>query len=239
MPGRRVPLEEHLVAGLAVVLAVEEVVEADLVQAGRGGVGGDVPAHAEAGPVGPGHHDGGVPPDVGADPPLDVLVAGEPRLALGRDRVDVVGAAQARHADLLLTGPLQQPEHHVPGPGPATGAHHAVERVDPVPGLVRVDVRQLRGQPVADDGETLASGSHGMSSPSAGRAAGGRHVRSVRAAGHRPVVQGWSRPILVPALRKRTCLPAGNRHRRSLVLRWRQDIRPWCPVVPGARLGTR
>ena len=40
---RRVPLEEHLVAGFAVVLAVEEVVEADLVQAGRGGVGGDVP----------------------------------------------------------------------------------------------------------------------------------------------------------------------------------------------------
>ncbi len=32
---RRVPLEEHLVAGLAVVLAPEEVVEADLVQAGR------------------------------------------------------------------------------------------------------------------------------------------------------------------------------------------------------------
>ena len=184
----RVPLEEHLVAGLAVVLAAEEVVEADLVQAGRRGVGGDVPAHAEAGPVGPGHHDGRVPPDVGADPPFHVLVAREPRLALRRDRVDVVGAAQARHADLLLTRPLQQPEHHVPGPGPAAGAHHAVERVDPVPGFVRVDVRQLRGQPVADDGETLASGSHGVFLAFAGRAAVGRHVRSVRG--------GWSPPGL-------------------------------------------
>ncbi len=45
---RRVALEEHLVAGLAVVLAAEEVVEAHLVQAGGRGVGGDVAAHAQA-----------------------------------------------------------------------------------------------------------------------------------------------------------------------------------------------
>ena len=159
--GRRVALEEDLVAGLAVVLAAEEVVEADLVQAGRRGVGGDVPADAEAGPVGAGDHDRRVPPDIGADPALDVLVAGEPRLALGRDRVDVVGAAQAGHADLLLAGALQQPEHDVPGPGPATGADDVVEGLHPLPGLVRVDVRQLGGQAVADDGEALASGGHG------------------------------------------------------------------------------
>src|SRR5262249_2364828 len=133
---RRVALEEDLVPGLAVVLAAEEVVEPDLVQAGRRGVGSDVAAHAEAGPVGTGHHDGGVPADVGADAPLDVLVAGEPGLALGRDRVDVVSAAQARHADLLLPGPLEQAQHNVPRPGPAAGADDVVERVDPLPGLV-------------------------------------------------------------------------------------------------------
>nr|BFE81828.1 hypothetical protein GCM10020093_044290 [Planobispora longispora] len=76
-----VALEEDLVAGLAVVLAAEEVVEAHLVERRGGGVGGDVPADVGA-RVGPGHHDRGVPPDVGADPPLDVLVAGEPGLAL-------------------------------------------------------------------------------------------------------------------------------------------------------------
>ena len=155
--GSRVALEEHLVTGLAVVLAVEEVVEPHLVQAGRGGVGGDVAADPQPRPVGPGHHHRGVPPDVGPDPPLDVLVAGEPGLALGRDRVDVVGAAQPGHAHLLLARALEQLEHDVPGPGAAPGPDDVVERVDPLSGLVRVDVRQLGGQAVADDREALAS----------------------------------------------------------------------------------
>ena len=159
--GRGVALEEDLVAGLAVVLAAEEVVEADLVQAGRRGVGGDVAADAEARAVGAADHDRRVPPDVGADAALDVLIAGEPGLALGRDGVDEVGAAQAGHADLLLTGPLQQPEHDVPGPGPAVGPDDVIEGLHPFPGLVRIDVRQLGGQSVADDGEALASGGHG------------------------------------------------------------------------------
>ena len=158
---RRVALEEDLVPGLAVVLAAEEVVEPDLIQAGGRGVGGDVAAHAEAGPVGAGHHDGGVPPDIGADAPLGVLVAGEPGLALGRDRVDEVGAAQAGDADLLFPGPLEQAQHDVPRPGPAAGAHDVVERVDPFPGLVRVDVRELRREAVANDREALASSGHG------------------------------------------------------------------------------
>src|SRR5579859_2145291 len=151
----------------AVVLAPEEVVEADLVQAGRAGVGGDVPAHTHARAVLAGDHDRGVPPDVGPDPPLDVLVAGEPRLTLGRDRVDVVGTAQAGHPDLLLARPLEQAEHDVPGAGPASGAHDRIERLDPFARLVRVDVGQLGRQPVADDGELLTSGSHGVASPSA------------------------------------------------------------------------
>ncbi len=159
--GSRVTLDENLVARL-VILAAEEMVEADLVEAGRRGVGGDVPADPEARPVGPRHHDGGVPANVGADPPLGVLVTGEPRLPLGRDGVDVVRAAQARHADLLLPGPFQQPEHDVPGAGPAPAADDAVEGLNPFPGLVRVDIRQLSGQTVADNGEALASGGHGV-----------------------------------------------------------------------------
>ena len=107
-------LEVHLVAASRrEVLAAEEVVEADLVE-GRGGrVRGDVAADAD-GLVRSGHHDRRVPADVGADPPLDVLVAGEPWLALGRDRVDVVGAAQRGHADLPLAGALEQLEHEEP-----------------------------------------------------------------------------------------------------------------------------
>src|SRR5262249_53907752 len=86
----------------------------------------------------------------------------------GRDRVDVVRAAQAGHAHLLFTGPLQQPEHHVAGAAAAACPDHRVERLDPFAGLFGVDVGQLAGQAVADDREALASGGHGGSSPSYG-----------------------------------------------------------------------
>ena len=148
--GGAVPLDVDLVAAAGGVLALEEVVEADLVEAGGGLVGGDVTADLEALAVGAGDHHGGVPPDEGPDPPLDVLVAGEPGLPLGRDRVDVVGAAQGRHPDLGLPGPLEQPQHHVARALAAALADQGVERVDPVGGLVGVDVRELGRQPLVD-----------------------------------------------------------------------------------------
>src|SRR5215831_426756 len=107
--------------------------------------------NAKSRTVRPGNHDGSVPPDVGPDPALGVLIAREPGLALGRDRVDVVRAAQARDADLLLARPFEQPEHDVSGPGAAAGPHHVVEGFQPLPGLVWVYVGKLGGQAVADD----------------------------------------------------------------------------------------
>ena len=150
--GGGVALDVDLVAAAGVVLAAEEVVEADLVEAGRGLVGRDVAADLEARAVGVGDHHRGVPADEGADAALDVLVAGEPRLALGRDGVDVVGAAQRRHADLLLAGPLEQPQHHVARAVAAAVVDQRVERVEPVLGLVGVDVGQLGRQALVDDG---------------------------------------------------------------------------------------
>ncbi len=142
--GGGVALDEDLVARLPVVLAAEEVVEADLVERSCGRVGGDVAA--DVGPrVGPVHHDGRVPPDVGADAALDVLVAREPGLALGRDRVDVVGAAQARHPDLSFPGTFEQPEHQIAGAGAPLGLDDVVERFEPFLGLARIDIRQLAG----------------------------------------------------------------------------------------------
>jgi hypothetical protein len=149
--GGGVALEVDLVAAARVVLAAEEVVEAHLVQRGGGGVGGDVPADGDTGPLGAVHHDRGVPADVRPDPPLDVLVAGEPRLPLRRDGVDVVGAAQRRDADLLLTAALQHPQHQVAGPALAAVVDGAVQRLQPLPGLVGVGVDELAGESVGDD----------------------------------------------------------------------------------------
>ena len=103
---RGVTLDEDLVAEASVALAPEEVVEADLVERGRAGVGGEVAADALGAGVGPDHHGRGVPADVGPDPALLVLVAGEPRLGVGRDGVDVRGGDGGREVDLLGPGPL-------------------------------------------------------------------------------------------------------------------------------------
>jgi hypothetical protein len=104
MPGGGVALEEDVVAAAGVVLAAEEVVHPDLVERGRRGIGRDVAADADAGPLRPVHHDGGVPAD-----PAPVSGAPCPRRRGTRarapaDRVDVVGRRQRGHPDLLAAG---------------------------------------------------------------------------------------------------------------------------------------
>jgi hypothetical protein len=137
--GRGMTLEEDLVAE-AVGLAAEEVVEADLVEARGRRIRRDVPADPDLGPVRAADHDRGVPPDVRADPPLDVLVTGELRLALGRDRVDVVGRPQRRDADLLRPRTLEHLEDQVARPGAPLALDDLVQRREPLTGLVGIDV---------------------------------------------------------------------------------------------------
>jgi len=156
--GGGVALEVDLIAGLAVVLAPEEVVEPDLVQAGRRGVGGQVAADAFGVLVGPDHHHGGVPPHVGPDAALDVLVAREPRLELGRDGVHVGGGDGGREADLRLPGPLQQARQEVAGPGLAAGLDDGIEAVQPLLRLDRVDIGELVDEAVEDHASILSRG---------------------------------------------------------------------------------
>jgi hypothetical protein len=139
----RVALVEDLVARLAVVLAPEEVVEADLVQACRRGVGREVAADPGELAVRPQDHGGRVPADQPPDPPLDLLVAREERLLLGADRVDVAGLGERRQPDLELACALQQLVDEEPGTGFAGLLDDLVEGFHPILGFVRVDVRQL------------------------------------------------------------------------------------------------
>ena len=153
--GGRVALDEQLVAAAGVVLAAEEVVVADLVEAGGRGVRRDVAADLEALAVGRRHHHRGVPADQAPDLALHLLVAGEPRLALGRDGVDEVGAAQRGHADLLLAGALEEAQHDVAGAVATVGGGEVVEGVEPLLGLLGIDVRELGGQALVDDRTAL------------------------------------------------------------------------------------
>ena len=115
--------------------------------------------------VGPDHHHRRVPADEGADAPLDVLVAREPRLLLGRDGVDVRRADRGREADLRLAGPLEQLGEQEAGAGLAVRVDDGVEAVEPLLRLDRVDVGQLVDEAVEDHGPILASDARGMMRP--------------------------------------------------------------------------
>src|SRR5207248_2489314 len=138
--------------------------EAHVVERGGGGERGDVAADADTRALGAGDHDGRVPPGGVQDPALDLLVAREERLVLGRDGVDVVRAAHLGDGHALLTGPLDQPEHEVAGAFPASLIDGCVERVEPFLGLFWIEIRDLAGKAANDDRVSIGSGSHAVPS---------------------------------------------------------------------------
>ena len=133
-------LVEDLVGAPRVVVPVEEVVVAHLVERGGGGVGRDVPADGDPWTLGAVHRDGRVPAQPGPVATLDLFVARELRLVLGRDRVDVVGRRDHGDAELQLLGALEEAQHDLPGAFAALRGGDGVERLLPFGGLVGVGV---------------------------------------------------------------------------------------------------
>src|SRR2546430_1705770 len=101
-------LEEDLIARRAVVLAAEEVVEADLIEARRRGVRREVTADALEVVVRAHDHRDRGPADKPPDVELHLLVAGEVRLLLRRDRVDVPRLRERGQSDVEHPRPLEQ-----------------------------------------------------------------------------------------------------------------------------------
>ena len=146
--GGGVALEVDVIAGPTVVLAAEEPVEPHLVEGGRGGEGGEVTPDAVGRLVGVYYHCRGVPPDEGPDAAFDVLVAREPRLVLGGNRVDVRGPGWRGVADVQLTCPFHELGQHVAGAAAARAVDHGVKGVDPLLRLGRIGIGELVGETV-------------------------------------------------------------------------------------------
>src|SRR2546421_3489751 len=98
--------------------------------------------------VRPGDHHDRVPTDERADAALEVLVAWEPRLLLGWDRVDVRRRDRRGDADALLPRPFHEPGQEVARAGLPADVDDRVERVEPLARLRRIDVRDLMHEPV-------------------------------------------------------------------------------------------
>ena len=154
-------LEVDLVCAAVGVVAPEEVVEPHLVQRRGGGVGRDVPADAEAGPLRAVDHHGRVPADVGPDPALDVLVAGERWLGGGGDRVDVVGVAVSRGDHVALLGPVQDAQHELAGADATGVVDDRVHGVKPFLCLGWIGVGRLEINDASVSRLTLQLGAHG------------------------------------------------------------------------------
>ena len=102
--GRRVGLEEDLVAVVSVARSPEEMVEADFVEIADRSVRGDVAAEGLVRRVGAHDHGHGVPPDDVADPVFEFVASGIGWLLCGRDGVDVGRVLGERKPYALAAG---------------------------------------------------------------------------------------------------------------------------------------
>ena len=142
--GRRVALEENHVAVVALAPALEEVVEAHLVQRGRRRERRDVSADAVAQLVGADDHRQRVPPHEALDAALEGLIARKCRLLRGRDAVDVGRVRRKRQAVAALPRMKFELAEQLGRAGDAAAAlDDVVERFLPFPGLDRLDGRVL------------------------------------------------------------------------------------------------
>src|SRR5581483_3189022 len=146
--GRRVPLDEDLVPESTLILAVKEVVEADLIERGCGGVGGQMAADAIEAAVGAGHHHGCVPAHEITDPTLEIFVARIERLVRDGDGVDVVGADDAGQVETEALGSLENAQHHASGASSAAILGEGVDGVGPLLQLLSIRVRELADESV-------------------------------------------------------------------------------------------
>ena len=142
--GRAVALHEDEVAAVVLGRGVPEVHEADVVERGRRLEARDVAAELRALLVGPQDDGERVPADVGADPVLDRAVARVPRLAVGRDGVDVGRVRRVGHRRAPAARPADQLIQQVRGAVLPLDLDHPLEALQPLPGLDGIGV----GRPV-------------------------------------------------------------------------------------------
>src|SRR5439155_22721522 len=129
----------------------------DFVQRRGGRIRREVTAEAVEAVVRAVDHDGRGPTDERPDAAREVLVAPEPRLLFGRDRVDVVRLHHQRDGDALLAGAFHQPREEIVRPGLAPDVDDRVERLQPLGGLLPVDVRQLVDRSVDEHAASVST----------------------------------------------------------------------------------
>jgi len=136
-------LEEDLISSAGVILAAEEMVEADFVQTGRRGVCSKVTPDADLQLVCAKDGRSCVPPDDLADPKLELFIAWVIGLLLWRNRVHVIGLYKRRQTDLALASTEQNSVQKMAGSGFAVVLDDVAQGLEPLCGLVRIRIWKL------------------------------------------------------------------------------------------------
>ncbi len=136
---RRMALDIDHVAGECIGAAAEEMIEADVVQHRRGGIGGDMPAHVRM-LAGAQHHRHRVPADQRIQFALQYSVARIRQLALGGDRVDVRRIDAAVEVAMHRTIEVEQLVDQIVSAWPALDPHDGLQRFEPFARFERIDV---------------------------------------------------------------------------------------------------
>ena len=136
-------LEKDLVAWTFAQFSSEEVVEADFVEGGRGGVGGKVAANACGLFIRPQHHRHGVPSDQCTNSVLDFWVTGIRRFSVGIDRVEIRRRDSGRETNIKGSAAIEQTQKEIARSSGSIGVNGSVEGIEPAIGSTRVDIYQL------------------------------------------------------------------------------------------------
>lgn len=136
------PLVEDLVARTA-DLATEEVVEADLIQARRAGIRGEMATDPRVRLVGAQDHRRRVPAHDVPDAGLHRLVTREARLVARLDRVDVRRRRKRGELDAEITGSRHQAHHEQPCALGAVSGDRTLELRDQARGVGGIRIGNL------------------------------------------------------------------------------------------------
>ncbi len=139
-PGRRMPLDVDEVAPVLLGGRMPEVVEAGLVQKGRGLEGSDVATQLGRFLVRAQDHRNRVPADQRADAALHGGVAGDRRLFGDRNRVDVRSRPDVLDRGSLEACPLDHSLDQVVGAARPIVLHDGIEGLEPLLSLDCIDV---------------------------------------------------------------------------------------------------
>ena len=139
--GRRMPLNEQHIAGLLRRRGAPEVVETDIVQGGRRGKTGDVPAQFAGHPIRPHHHGHGIPANQRANAPLQRVVAVAALFQMRRNGVQIGGLGLIGNVYAGAPRVVDQPLDEEMGALAAFQIDHRIQRIHPLAGFDCVDVR--------------------------------------------------------------------------------------------------